>query len=381
MIDYVVLQAIWWMLIGFVLVIYACTAGFDAGVTLYMPFLKSEKDRRVVLNTSAPTWDGNLTWIVFAGGGLFVVWPIVYSLSFSGMYAAMLLILFSLFLRPTGYEYRSKLDSPTWRRLCDWGLFISGFMPVFVFGVAFGNCFLGFDFYFEPHTLREFFPQSFFQLFSPFAIIAGLTSVSMVLMHGSVFLQRRTEGHIRRLAMKTHFWSALCLIILFTVSGLMLLFEVNGFNLASHTPSGSEAPFAQVVTQGVGAWVHSYEQYPWKFFPPVVAYAGIFESLWAAYYGWYKTAFWASCFAVGGVVATAGATLFPFIMPSSSHLSQSLTVWNATSSQYALNIMLYVGVVLLVIILGYKIFAYNTVWSKKPTLNYEDIERNEHIYY
>ena len=137
MFEYEFLKIAWWLMIGAVLMVYAATAGFDAGVTMYMPFLRDETDRRVVLNTSAPTWDGNLTWIVFAGGGLFVVWPVVYATAFSGMYSALLLILFSLFLRPPGYEYRNKIDNAAWRKTWDWALFISAVIPVFVFCVAF----------------------------------------------------------------------------------------------------------------------------------------------------------------------------------------------------------------------------------------------------
>ncbi|MCX7125243.1 MAG: cytochrome d ubiquinol oxidase subunit II [Gammaproteobacteria bacterium] len=381
MFEYEFLKIIWWVIIGAVLMVYASTAGFDAGVTMYLPFLRSEKDRRVVLNTSAPTWDGNLTWIVFAGGGLFVVWPVVYSTSFSGMYAALLLILFSLFLRAPGYEYRNKVDSDAWRKTWNWGLFISGMVPVFVFGVALGNCFLGFPFYFDPHTFRDFYTGNFFQLLSPYAVLSGIVAVLMVLMHGSVYLQRRTEAHLRKLALKVHFVSGILLLLGFTASGLLLMYHVIGYKLISSAANPTLNPLNNVVTSGIGYWIQTYDQYPWKYLGPVVAYAGIIESLWAAYYGWHTTAFWASCFAVGGIVGTGGATLFPFLMPSSTHPDQSLTVWNSASSQYALNVMLYLGVVLLVIILGYKIFAYHTIWHKKSTLNEKDIEKDEHSFY
>ena len=380
MIDYAVLKVLWWMVIGCVLVVFACTAGFDAGVSAWMPFLRSEEDRRVVLNTSAPTWDGNLTWIVFAGGGLFIVWPVVYGMAFSGLYAAMLCILFSFFLRPPSFEYRSKIDSHVWRRTWDWGLFISGLVPVFIFGVAMGNCFLGFPFHFTPIFLREIYTGNFFQLLSPFALLAGFISVTMVVMHGATFLQRRTEGHLRKKAFRVHLISALILLVLFTVLGLMLLYQVDGYTLVKSPALPTENPLSNVVSRGIGAWVASYDLYPWKFFAPIVAYGGILESIWAAATGYYRTAFWASCFAVGGIVATAGFTLFPFIMPSSTHPSQSLTVWNATSSQYALNIMLYVGCILFVVILGYKLFAYNAIWGQKPTLNADDLKKNEHSY-
>ncbi|OGT42834.1 MAG: cytochrome d ubiquinol oxidase subunit II [Gammaproteobacteria bacterium RIFCSPHIGHO2_12_FULL_40_19] len=381
MFDYEFLKIAWWLIIGGVLMIYVATAGFDVGVTLFMPFLRDETDRRIVLNTSAPTWDGNLTWIVFAGGGLFVVWPAVYSTAFSGMYAAMLCILFSLFLRPPGYEYRNKIDSPVWRKICDWSLFFSGIIPVFVFGVALGNCFIGFPFYFDPNTYREFYTGNFWGLLNPYGLLSGLVSVLMVLMHGAVFLQRRTEGHLRKLAFKVHVVSAAFLLITFTISGLLLMHYLIGYKLISSAAIPTDEPLKNVVESGAGYWIQTYDQYPWKYMAPVIAYAGIFESLWAAYYGWITTAFWASCFAVGGIVGTAGATLFPFLMPSSTHPNQSMTVWNATSSQYALNTMLYVGVVLLIIILGYKIFAYNTIWGKKSTITAKDIKDDEHSFY
>lgn len=378
MLDYVFLKVVWWAIIGAILVVYACTAGFDAGVTMYMPFLKKEMDRRVVLNTSAPTWDGNLTWIVFAGGGLFVVWPVVYSTAFSGMYAAMLLILFSLFLRPPGYEYRNKINSHRWRRSWDMALFISAVVPVFVFGVAFGNCFVGFPFHFDPVSFRSYYTGNFWALLHPYAFLSGIVSVLMVLMHGSVYLQRRTEGHLRKLAFKVHVISAVLLLIGFTTSGLLLMYHIVGYKLVASAANPTLNPLHNVVTTGKGYWIETYEQYPWKYLAPILAYAGIFESLWAAAYGWYTTAFWASCFAVGGIIATAGATLFPFLMPSSTHPAQSLTVWNSVSTQYALNIMLYVGVFLLLVILGYKIFAYHAIWSKKATLSAEDIENDKH---
>lgn len=381
MFEYEFLKIAWWLIVGGVLMVYASTAGFDAGVTMYMPFLKSETQRRVVLNTSAPTWDGNLTWLVFAGGGLFVVWPVIYSTAFSGMYAALLVILFSFFLRPPAYEYRNKIDSPAWRKACDIGLFISGMVPVFVFGVAMGNCFLGFPFYFDPHTFEMYYTGSFFDLLNPYGLLSGVISVLMVLMHGSVYLQRRTEGDLRKLALRVQTWSAILVLIGFTVAGLLLMFKMNGYKLISSAAIPTQQPLNNVVTTGLGYWIQTYDQYPWKYLAPIAAYAGILESLWAAYYGWYATAFWASCFAIGGIVGTAGATLFPFLMPSSTHPNESLTVWNAASGQYALNIMLYLGVVLLIIIVAYKIFAFNTIWGKKPTITEEDILKNDHHFY
>ncbi len=381
MLDYSFLQVTWWALIGFVLIVYAATAGFDSGVTTIMPFLRNEQDRRVLLNISAPVWDGNQTWIVFAGGGLFVVWPVVYATAFSGLYAAMFCILWSLFLRPPGYDYRSKIQSHVWRRCWDIGLLISSVVPVFIFGVALGNCLLGMPFHFDPGTFRDFYTGNFFQLLSGFAVLSGVSSVLMVLMHGSAYIQRRTVGHLREMGRKLHALFTVLLFITFSIAGLLIVFDVSGYHLLSSAANPDLYPLKNQVSQGVGYWIQSYNDYPWKYYVPIIAYLSMFVSLWANYKRNAILCFWASVFTVGGVIGTAGATLFPFIMPSSTNPNQSLTVWNSTSSQYALNMMLYVGVVLLIVILVYKIFAYRTIWAKDKTITAADIEKDEHTYY
>ncbi len=381
MLDYTFLQVIWWFLIGVVLIIYATTAGYDAGVTMMMPFLRNETDRRVVLNTSAPVWDGNMTWIVFAGGGLFVVWPVVYSTAFSGCYAAMLCILWAFFFRATGFDYRSKINKHYWRRFWDLGLFVSGALPVFIFGLLVGNCLLGFPFHFDEKTFRSFYTGNFGQLLSGFALLTASISVLMELMHGSAYIQRRTEAHLREMAHKLFYVFAVLVLIGFTVAGFWVALGIKGYILVSSATKPSLYPLNNVVTQATGAWIDSYAIYPWKFYPPVIAYGSLLLALWANYKRHIVMCFWCSAVAIGGIIATAGATLFPFIMPSSTHLNESLTVWNSTSSQYALDIMLYVGVVLLLIIFCYKLFAFHTIWSKKKTITADDIERDDHSYY
>lgn len=381
MFDYEFLKIIWWVIVGLMLMVYASTAGYDAGITMMMPFQKREIDKRILLNISAPTWDGNQTWIVFAGGALFVVWPVVYSTAFSGMYAAMLCILWSLFLRPPGYDYRSKIDKAGWRRFWDWSLFISAVVPVFVFGVAMGNCFLGFPYHFDPMTFRSYYTGGLFDLLSPFGILAGVCSVVMILMHGSAYAARRSEGNVRMMAAKVHGRSALLLLLLFAIAGCYVVFSIKGYVLLGQAKDPVLYPLKNLVAYRAHAWIDSFAIYPWKFIPPVLAFAAIVATLWANYLRWFNWAFWSSAIAVSSVIGTAGASLFPFIMPSSTHPNQSITVWNAVSSQYALNIMLYVGVFLLLVILGYKIYTFSTIWSKKPTLTESDIEQNSHSFY
>jgi len=147
MLDYESLKLIWWVLVGVLLIGFAVTDGFDLGAAALMPFVgKTDSERRVVINTIAPHWDGNQVWLITAGGALFAAWPLVYAAAFSGFYWAMLLVLFALFVRPVGFDYRSKLTDPRWRQSWDWGLFVGGVVPSLVFGVAFGNLLLGVPF-------------------------------------------------------------------------------------------------------------------------------------------------------------------------------------------------------------------------------------------
>lgn len=381
MLDYIFLKIAWWLIMGMVLIIYATTAGYDAGITMIMPFLRRETDRRIVLNTSAPVWDGNLSWIVFAGGGLFVVWPVVYSTAFSGMYAAMLCILWSLFFRPTGFDYRGKINHHRWRRFWDAGLLISGGLPVFIFGVAMGNCLIGFPFYFDTTTFQNYYTGNFFGLLNGFALLSGVASVLMVLMHGSVYMQQHTEGGLRALGRKLFFIFSILLFVCFSIAGLYIAFRMSGYTLIASPEDATLYPANNIVSYTKGAWLASYLVYPWKYYPPIIAYVALLVAWLANYFRRIVLCFWASAFTVGGMIATVGATLFPFLMPSSIMPSQSLTVWNSTSSQYALNIMLYVASILFVVIFIYKIFAFRTIWSKKHTITEKDLEENEHTFY
>ena len=381
MIGFTELQFIWWAIVGFVLVIYATTAGFDFGATMIMPFMRDEYERRVILNTSGRAWDGNQTWIVFGGGAIFVIWPVVYATTFSGLYAAMLCVLWAFFLRPPGFDYRSKIDNPVWRRLWDIGLFVSAFLPVLIFGVAFGNLLQGLPIYFDPISLRSYYAGNFWGLINWMGIIAGLVSVAMLLMHGAAMLHRRTEGDLKRRMGRLFLIFAVIFMILFVAGGFMVAFAVKGYTLVSSPANATAHPLANVVTRATGAWITSYAQYPWKAAAPLLAFVATILGMLTLRVGKGGFTFWCSVVAVGSTVVTAGAALFPFVVPSSYKPSESLTVWNATSAQYTLNIMLYVSAVLLAFILLYKIFAYWAVWRGKGTISVDDVKQNEHDFY
>ena len=144
--DYETLKLIWWVLIGALLIGFAITDGMDMGAATLLPFVaKQDVERRVVINTVGAHWDGNQVWLITAGGALFAAWPMVYAAAFSGFYFAMMLVLFALFFRPLAFDYRSKLDNPTWRNRWDWALFCGSFIPALIFGVAYFYVYILFD--------------------------------------------------------------------------------------------------------------------------------------------------------------------------------------------------------------------------------------------
>ncbi|MGD9298976.1 MAG: cytochrome d ubiquinol oxidase subunit II, partial [Thiohalocapsa sp.] len=173
MLDYEILKLVWWLLVGVLFIGFAVTDGMDMGVGTLLPFLgKNDAERRVIINTVGPHWDGNQVWLITAGGAIFAAWPLVYGAAFSGFYFAMLLALFALFFRPVGFDYRSKIENKAWRNAWDWGLFIGGAVPALVFGIAFGNLLQGVPFHLD-ELLRPYYTGSFFALLNPFALLAG----------------------------------------------------------------------------------------------------------------------------------------------------------------------------------------------------------------
>lgn len=381
MVELSVLQILCWLLIGLVLILYACTAGFDLGATLILPFLKKEEDKRALLNIVGPTWDGNQTWIVFAGGALFVIWPVVYGLIFSGLYAVMLFILWSFFLRPPGFDYRHHIHNPRWKRSWEWALFISALFPVLMFGLVFGNLMLGLPFYFDAFSLRDTMEGNFFNLLNHFSLVCALISLLMVLSHGASLLHRRSEGELKaKFAALYRFYTALLLMSI-TAAALMVTYSVPGYILIASPAHPLEMPLDNVVIQSVGAWTASYAHYPWKIIGPLLSYFGFITGLITLTRGRGTLSFWANCAGITGLVLTAGFNLFPFIVPSSLKPAQSLTVWNASASTYTLSAMLWVGLVTLVLVFIYKMFTYISLWRKTPTLTAYDIQQHEHHLY
>lgn len=373
MLDYEMLRLIWWLLIGVLLIGFAITDGFDIGAAMLLPLLgKTDTERRVIINTVGPHWDGNQVWFITAGGAIFAAWPLVYATAFSGFYWAMLLVLFALFFRPIGFEYRSKMDDPLWRTSWDMGLCLGSFVPALVFGVAFGNLFLGVPFEFDELT-RPTYTGSFFALLNPFALICGLASVMMLSLHGAIWLQMRAGGDVEARAQRFAQRLGPVLSLLMLIAGAVMLTSVEGYAISSTViGDASSNPLSKTVIR-TADWFTNYESYPllWSLvvasliLPLVVSLLAKLN-----HPGW---GFVISSLSIASIILLAGCTLFPFIMPSSTNLASSLTLWDATSSAMTLKIMFWVAMVFVPIILCYTFWGYYKMWRR---IEPEFIEQN-----
>lgn len=360
--DYATLKLIWWVFVGVLLVGFAILDGFDLGVGVLLRFVgRSDDERRVMLNSIGPTWEGNQVWFITAGGATFAAWPLVYATAFSGFYAALMLTLFALFFRPVGIEYRGKVKDPRWRNAWDWGLFVGGAVPALIFGVAFGNLLLGVPFHFDSDQ-RVFYTGSFFGLLNPFALLAGVVSLGMLTMHGALYLQLRTDGAVQERARRAALWCGIVFLAAFAAAGVWIATGVNAFRIVTMPPANSAfMPLAKTVERVAGGWLANYAQYPWMLSAPVLAFGGTLLALAASRAGRAGFAFVLSCLGVTGVVLTAGFALFPFIMPSSSDAKSSLTLYDAVSTHRTLQIMFWVVILFLPIVIAYTSWAYRVM--------------------
>ncbi|MAD43709.1 MAG: cytochrome d ubiquinol oxidase subunit II [Oceanospirillaceae bacterium] len=378
--DYEVLKVIWWVLIGVLLIGFAVTDGFDMGVTALLRVIgRTDSERRVMMNTVGPHWDGNQVWFITAGGAIFAAWPVVYAVAFSGFYWAMLLVLFALFFRPVGFEYRSKVDDPRWRSAWDWGLTIGGAVPALVFGVAFGNLLLGVPFGID-ELMRSTYTGSFWALLNPFALLTGLVSLGMLVMHGGTYLQMKTDAQLRERARKVSLWMAVVVAVLFAVAGVWLAMGIDGLVITSTSADigGVFTPLDKVVEIKEGGWLANYSDYPVTILAPVLAFAGLLLTALMSAANRCALAFVSSSVAIAGIILTAGVSLFPFVMPSSSHPSQSLTLWDVVSSELTLTIMFWVAMVFVPIILCYTAWGY---YKMRGRLTTDFIEGNKYSTY
>ncbi|EJN00450.1 cytochrome d ubiquinol oxidase subunit II [Phyllobacterium sp. YR531] len=363
--DYETLRLIWWVLLGTLLIGFAITDGFDLGIGTLLPFVaKSDMERRIVINTIGPIWEGNQVWLIVGGGVIFAAWPPLYAVSFSGFYLAMFVILASLIIRPVAFKYRSKRESATWRSAWDWALFTGGFVPALIFGVAVGNVLQGVPFRFN-NELRIFYEGTFFGLLNPFALLCGVLSVAMLIMHGSAWLMIKTSGPVADKARRCGMVAAPVTVIIFVLAGFLLWSGIDGYRITSVIDKAAPSnPLLKTVVIEHQAWFANYAEQPWLLAVPVLAIVGAFAAFFGLKARREGSTMLLSGLSVASIIATVGVSMFPIILPSSLDPRSSLTVWDASSSHLTLFIMLVVSAIFIPLIVAYTSWVYKVLWGK-----------------
>ncbi|MCM2503948.1 cytochrome d ubiquinol oxidase subunit II [Aureimonas altamirensis] len=376
--DYETMRLIWWALLGILLIAFAVTDGYDLGVGTLLPFAaRTDEERRILINLIGPTWEGNQVWLVLGGGAIFAAWPALYAVSFSGFYLAMITVLLALILRPVGFKFRGKIADPRWRSLWDWALFIGGFVPALIFGVAVGNVLLGVPFGLDA-AMRPSYEGSFFGLLRPFPLLCGVLSVAMLVMHGAGVIATRTRGAVADRSRSYGRIAAVLTLALFALGGLWIAYGIDGYRvtgaIVTTLPSN---PLAKTVALVPGGWLTNFGAHPWMIAAPALGFLGalLYLAGLSVRNGWLSIG--GSSLSVTGIVATAGLSLFPFLLPSSLDPGVSLTVWDASSSHLTLFIMLLATLVFLPLILAYTTWVYSVM---RGPVTAQSIERNPNAY-
>ncbi len=328
------LQTLWFILIGVLFTGFLFLEGFDFGVGILLPFMgKDDQERGMVVNSIGPVWDGNEVWLLTAGGAMFAAFPNWYATLFSGFYLALFLILVGLILRGISIEFRSKDNSPRLRRLWDAGIFVGSFIPALLWGVAFGNILRG-----VAIDATMTYVGSFGDLLNPYALLGGLVTLTLFILHGALFMELKIEGVIRERVSRVArlFWLPVTVLVLafvvFSASQTDLFSRLNVVNVA-----GLVVAVAGLLLSGYGIWQKRY-----------------------------GLGFVGSSAAILGISTTIFGTLFPRVMPSSLGAAYDLTIYNASSSPYSLQVMSVIALTMVPIVLLYQGWSY-WVFRKRVT--------------
>jgi len=327
------LTTVWFILIAVLFVGYFVLEGFDFGVGMLVGLLgKDDRERRVLVNTIGPLWDGNEVWLVVAGGAMFAAFPEWYATLFSGFYLPLLLILVALIVRGVAFEYRGKRPESQWKERWDWMIILGSFLPALLWGVAFANIVRG-----VPVDAEGEYVGGFFNLLNPYALVGGLLTLSVFLVHGALFVALKTLGDIRerahRLAQRVGIAAAAIAVVFIAWTG--------------------------VAHDSVAVWTLGVLG--------ALAFVGALSASFARRDGW---AFAGTAAAIGLVVTMLFTALFPDVLPSTLDASYGLTVENASSTPYTLKIMTWVAVAFVPIVVGYQAWSY---WVFRRRIGAENI--------
>lgn len=339
-------QIIWFILWGVLWAVYFMLDGFDFGAGILYPFIsRNDNEKRVIINTLGPVWDGNEVWLITAGGATFAAFPTTYALMFSYLYTPLLLLLYSLIIRGVAFEFRGKSDSSSWKKGWDWVIFIGSFLPALLFGVAFGNIFQGLP------MDDAGYHGSFFSLLNPYGLITGILFVVLFIYHGALWLTLKTDADLHKKAEKL---SSRIWYILLVVAVLFLGFTY----IATHL-------------------YDNFFKYPVWFIVPVIGVLGLIDSKIHLLKKQYFLSFIGSCITVVMITATGVIGLYPNLIPSSINPNYSLTIFNSSSSIYTLKIMTVVALIFVPIVIIYQIWAYRLFRNRVTT---EGVLNNKDAY-
>lgn len=366
LLDYGTLRIVWWALLGFLLVAFAVMDGATMGVALMLPFVAhTDAERRSLYNVIGPVWEGSQVWLILAGGVVFAAWPLLYAMSFSGFYLAMLLLLVALIVRPVAINYRSKRTDKAWRDRWDVLWTLTGFISSLVFGVAVGNVLIGVPFTFDPDSLRPIYEGGFFGLFTLFPLFCGLISVLMTAAHGAAWLTWKADGPIVPRAARVGRIAVLLSGLLFALGGLWVSKGIDGYSISSAVqPALASNPLSKTVVVSAGALMGNFAQWPMMWIAPVLGVGGAFLALVLFFFRGTLLTSLATATSIAGIVLTFGFALFPFLLPSSSNPDASLTVWDASASHFSLWVMLICTVIFMPMIILYTAWVYRVVRGK-----------------
>lgn len=374
--DYETLKVIWWGLVLFLLVGFVVMDGFDLGVGMLLLVVgKTDDERRVLLNSVGPVWEGNQVWLIAGAGTLFAAWPLVYAAAFSALYVPFMFLLFGLFLRPVGFDYRSKLPDPVWRRWWDRALVVGGLLPTLVFGATLGLVLQGLPFRFDA-ALRIHYGA--FAFHWPLLLTAMGTALALLLLHGASFLQCKTQGAIAARSARLALWLGPLASALFALGGVWLG-KMAGYRItAIGDLNGALTPLMKEVVAVPAGWLGNFVAHPVLWAVPVLGLLLPLVCALASRLGKSGLALVASGGACAAMMLTVAIALFPFVLPSSLDPASSLTLWDSTSSERTLLIMLGIVGVLMPVNIGYTLWVYRVVRGR---VSAEQVRQHGHSLY
>jgi cytochrome d ubiquinol oxidase subunit II len=329
------LQSVWYVLIGVLIVGYAILDGFDLGVGVLSPFVaKRDQERRLLLNAIGPFWDGNEVWLLTAGGALFAAFPHVYATVFSGFYLALMLVLFALIVRAVSFEFRSKVQSPTWRQVWDGVFFVGSLLPALLTGVALGNVVRG-----VPLDAQMEYAGTFFTLLNPYSLLVGLTGLAMFVTHGALYLQVKTDGVVAQRARRAAEVGWMALVLLAGLTTVVAILDI-----PDRFDNYLGSPLAWVV--------------------PLLGVVCLVLMRIRLAQGQAGQAFLASALFIASLIGMLGVANYPTLLQARNVAEYGLTIRNASASQTTLRVMFIIALIGMPLVIAYIAYIYHIFRGK-----------------